>query len=65
MALSIGDDRAEFGADPKPEMLPPLDASIFLTLGVRTGLFIDLANSSLPDPLPVREEFSALAAVTV
>ena len=59
MALSIGEENAELGAEPKPELLPTLDAIRFLTLGVRaSGPFIDLVNNrlfSFSFPVPVRE----------
>jgi hypothetical protein len=45
MALSMGDETAELGVDPKPELLPMLLANIFFMLGVRftgcMGMFFD------------------------
>lgn len=40
IAFNIGEDRAELGAEPKPELLPMLLARIFLILEVRArGMF--------------------------
>lgn len=62
IALSIGDDRAEFGAEPKFELLPTLLAKIFLILGVRVmPVFEGMRINSCEE----RAVFSVLAAVMV
>jgi hypothetical protein len=70
IALSIGEDKAEFGVELKPDVLPTLLANIFLMLGVRCigfiGMFAEGAGS-LEDSLEFRELLCAVpvAAVTV
>ena len=68
IALNIGEDKAEFGAEPKFEMLPTLLANMFLILGVRTigfmGIFADFEGFRLKS-VDIRSVLSALAAVTV
>lgn len=64
----MGEDKAEFGADPKFEMLPTLLANIFLILGVRAmGFMAILADFEAfrLNSVDIRPVFSALAAVTV
>lgn len=52
IALSIGDDKAEFGADPSP--LPALEAKMFLTLGVRAkGMFLGFVPNRVLSLLPM------------
>jgi hypothetical protein len=67
IALNIGDERAELGADPKLELLPILVAKIFFTLGVRAnGTLIDCDFCGIRiDSLELRAVVLLLAAVTV
>jgi hypothetical protein len=70
IALNIGEDKAELGADPIAELLPTLLAKTFFTLGVlargmleRFGGEIGIRDDSLESlPVPV---LLLLAAVTV
>lgn len=70
IAFSMGEDNAELGADPIPELLPTLLAKTFFTLGVlasgmlgRFGGGIGIRDDS-PESLPV-PVLLLLAAVTV
>jgi hypothetical protein len=42
IALNIGDESAEFGADPRLELLPKLVAKTFFILGALAGMADDL-----------------------
>jgi hypothetical protein len=63
IAFNIGEERAELGADPKPELLPKLLAKTFFILGVRAR------GAMLEGALDKSAEFRAvlllLAEVTV
>ena len=69
IALNIGEDKAELGADPKFELLPTLVANTFFMLGVRASdMFVSFLNGLdgiLDDSLELRAVVFALAAVTV
>lgn len=67
IALNMGDDKAELGADPMLELLPILPAKAFLILGVRAnGTLIDCDFcGALVDSLELRAVVLLLAAVTV
>ncbi len=68
IAFSIGEDKAELGADPKFELLPMLPAKTFFILGVlpMPGIgMLDEFSGSLVDSVELRAVFWALAAVTV
>ena len=65
MAFSIGEDRAEFGAEPKFELLPTLLAKTFFILGVRGKEKVVDFVGILLDSLELRAVVFALASVTV
>jgi hypothetical protein len=67
IALNIGDERAELGADPRLELLPKLPAKTFFILGVRAnGTLIDCDFcDALVESGGVRAVLLLLAAVTV
>jgi hypothetical protein len=68
IALSIGEDSAELGADPIAEVLPTLLARTFLMLGVLVkGMFVgfELGIGIRDDSLELRAALLVLAAVTV
>lgn len=68
IALNIGEDNAEFGADPIAEPLPTLLAKTFLMLGVLAkGMFVCFEGGigTRDDSLELRAVLLVLAAVTV
>lgn len=67
IALNMGDDKAELGADPMLELLPILLANAFLMLGVRAnGTLIDCDFcDDLTESLELRAVVLLLAAVTI
>jgi hypothetical protein len=65
IAFSIGEDRAEFGAEPKFELLPTLLAKTFFILGVRAKEKLDDFAGILVDSLELLAVVFALASVTV
>tara|TARA_R110002060_G_scaffold58033_2_gene68137 strand:+ start:1077 stop:1433 length:357 start_codon:yes stop_codon:yes gene_type:complete len=65
IALSMGEDKAEFGAEPKFELLPMLLAKTFFTLGVLANVVLDDLDGILVDSLELLAVLFALAAVTI
>jgi hypothetical protein len=65
IAFNIGEDKAEFGAEPKFELLPTLLEKMFFTLGVRAKEKFDDFAGILVDSLELRVVVFALASVTV
>lgn len=65
IAPSIGEDKAEFGAEPYVELLPTLLAKTFLTLGVLPNDMLDDLVGILVDSLELRAVLLAVAAVTI
>ena len=63
IAFNIGEERAELGADPKPELLPKLLAKTFFILGVRArGAILE---GALDKSAEFRAVLLLLAEVTV
>lgn len=65
IAFNIGEDKAEFGAEPKFELLPTLLAKTFFILDVRAKEKFDDFDGILFDSLELRAVVFALASVTV
>ena len=65
MAFNIGDDKAEFGAEPKLELLPTLLAKMFLTLGVLANVVVDDLDGILVDSFELLAVLLVLAAVII
>jgi hypothetical protein len=65
MAFNMGEDKAEFGAEPKFELLPTLLAKTFFILGVRGKEKVDAFAGILFNSLELRAVVIALASVTV
>jgi hypothetical protein len=65
IAFNIGEDKAEFGAEPKFELLPTLLEKTFFILGVRTKEKFDDFGGTLADSLELRAVVFALASVIV
>jgi hypothetical protein len=63
IAFNIGEERAELGAEPKPELLPKLLAKTFFILGVRArGAILE---GALDKSAEFRAVLLLLAVVTV
>lgn len=65
IAFNMGEDKAEFGAEPKFELLPILLAKTFFTLGVLPNAVLDDLVGILVDSLELLALLLVLAAVTM
>lgn len=65
IALNMGEDKAEFGAELKFELLPILLAKTFLTLGVLANVVLDGLEGILVESLELLAVLLVLAAVTI
>lgn len=65
IAFNMGEDNAEFGADPKFELLPILVAKTFFTLGVLANVVLDDLDGILVDSLELLAVLLVLAAVII
>ena len=63
IAFNIGEEKAELGADPNPELLPKLLAKMFFILGVRARGA--MPEGALAESTELRAVVLLLAVVTV